>query len=87
MTIARLVEEAKRCAHSQRYDDALYIWRDICALGPACAAFRIEMAACLVELGAEDGAVFELETALALDSGVSTQIDTDERFGAILHRL
>ena len=87
MTIEGLVEEARKLAGQQRYNDALYVWRDVCALGCPRAQHRVEMAVCLVELGAEDEAVFELETALALDSAVMECIEDDERFSAVLNRL
>ena len=81
------VAEARRLANEGRYDDAVQIWRDVCALGPPNARHRVEMARCLVELGSEDAAVFELQTALALDCRVLEVIEDEHRFSSIVGRV
>jgi len=62
-----------------RYDDALCVLRDVLALGPPDARAHLAAAICLAELGSRELAAFEVETALALDSSLSGEIDDDVR--------
>lgn len=81
------VAQARKLAEEMRFDDALVLWREICVDGPPDARNHFEMAICLIELGSESEALYELETALALDFSIRSRIEDDWRFSSILRDL
>ncbi len=85
--IGLIALKARALTALSQYDDALYLWRDVIALGPMDADAHLQKATCLVELGAPDEALEELERALAIDESVRSQIDDTWVFEALRGRL